>query len=48
MRNETVDIVKIDAVNNDWSGPYVVDEYPTIYMKFADSGRRPAHFTVST
>lgn len=45
LKNEPVDIVKIDATANDWpKSQYDVSGFPTIYWKFADNTKKPVRY----
>ncbi|CAB3256310.1 unnamed protein product [Arctia plantaginis] len=45
LKDESVDIVKIDATANDWpKSLYDVSGFPTIYWKFADKSKKPVRY----
>lgn len=45
LKNEPVDIVKIDATANDWpKSQYDVSGFPSIYWKFADNTKKPVRY----
>ncbi|XP_072939939.1 protein disulfide-isomerase A3 [Epargyreus clarus] len=45
LKNEAVDIVKIDATANDWpKSLYDVSGFPTIYWKPKDSSKKPSRY----
>lgn len=47
MKNEEIDILKIDGRANEYPPPYAVHGFPTIWMKFADSKKTPQEYKVS-
>uniref|UniRef100_A0A1B6EZ91 protein disulfide-isomerase n=1 Tax=Cuerna arida TaxID=1464854 RepID=A0A1B6EZ91_9HEMI len=44
MKNEDVEIVKMDASNNDVPGPYEVRGFPTLYWASKDSKSSPVRY----
>jgi len=47
LKNEDVAIVKMDATNNDVSGPYEVRGFPTLYWAPKNSKDSPVRYEVS-
>lgn len=48
LKDEAVDIVKIDATANDWpKSLYDVSGFPTIYWKPKDKSEKPVRYNVS-
>lgn len=48
MKDEAVDIIKIDATANDWpKSLYDVSGFPTIYWKPKDKSEKPVRYNVS-
>lgn len=47
MKDEDVEIVKIDASNNDVPPPFKVHGFPTIYWAPKDSKKNPTTYEVS-
>lgn len=48
MKNEDVDIIKIDATANDWpKSSFDVSGFPTIFWKPKDSSKKPVRYNVS-
>jgi hypothetical protein len=47
LKDEDVAIVKMDATNNDVSGPYEVRGFPTLYWAPKDAKDSPVRYEVS-
>lgn len=48
MKDEDVEIVKMDASNNDVVGPYEVQGFPTLFWATKDSKSKPVKYEVSS
>lgn len=46
MKDEDVEIVKMDASSNDVSGPFEVRGFPTLYWAAKDSKSNPVRYEV--
>ncbi|VVC95233.1 unnamed protein product [Leptidea sinapis] len=45
LKNEDIDVVKIDATANDWpKSLYEVSGFPTIYWKSKDTSKKPVRY----
>lgn len=48
MKNEEVDIIKIDATANDWpKSQFDVSGFPTIYWKPKNKDQKPVRYNVN-